>query len=288
MLIRQVSDLHLEHHYDTFDKLSPAVVAKVEELIPSLPEDSESVMVIGGDIATIRKVERILTLLSVIIPRFKHVIYILGNHEHYGVAMDESFDILMKAIAENLSDECIKKLTVAGNDPVNVTIDGIRFLCGTLWTDYGKDMLKMDQIRMYVGLYITDHKVIRKSKGGVFSPQDLAEIHKATLEKFDEWLSAGDNRKTVVCTHHMPSFDAVHPKYATGDEVTRMLNHAFASDLNDFIKKHNPFAWTFGHTHTDYYKKLGNTLLVCNPHGYPKEGNAFSGVYTPFMRFEIT
>lgn len=282
MIIREVSDLHLEHHYDLFDAPTPGALAKLLEILPPLPEDSESVLVIGGDIATIRRVYRIITLLKMVIPRFKYVIYVLGNHEHYGVVMDDSMTILHEAIATHIGPTA--NLSVVGNNPAVINIDDYRFLCGTLWTDYGTHLDDAREISSLISTYITDHKLITKPDGAPYYPCDLAKIHEATVAKFGEWMEGRDNSKTIVCTHHMPSFQAVHPMYAKGDRTTLLLNHAFASNLDDFILKHQPAAWTFGHTHTQYRGKIGKTQLFCNPLGYPKEGNARTGIYDPIAR----
>lgn len=285
MLIRLVSDLHLEHHYDTFDSAGVAAQNKTLELVPIMDNDADTTLVVGGDIATIRRVNRILNFLSLVCPRFKHVIYVLGNHEHYGVNMDESMQLLMAAIDLNLPN--ITNLHIAGNDPKKFVLDDITFLCGTLWTEYGAGHPDEYDVRRLISTFITDHKVITKSTGGHYRPEDMERIFRATISQFAFWLRETNPEKVVVCTHHMPSFQAVHPMYASGDRTTRLLNHAFASNLDDFIIRYKPAKWLFGHTHTQYRGMLGETELICNPGGYPKEGNLFRGAYDPFLRVEV-
>jgi hypothetical protein len=180
---------------------------------------------------------------------------------------------IVDALAQSLPDNLFKKVTVVGNDPVEKKIGDVRFLCATLWTDYGPP-----EVHAMINRYIRDHSTITNDDGSYVTPTQLSLVHHATVAKFGEWMEGQDNGKTVVCTHHMPSFQAVDPMYMT-DPTTRMLNHAFTSNLDDFILKHQPAIWTFGHTHTRYFGKIGNTQLVCNPLGYPQENNQRKGVY---------
>jgi hypothetical protein len=178
----------------------------------------------------------------------------------------------MAAIAGSHRD-ILDKVTVAGNIPVKKKIGDITFLCGTLWTDYDKGNIETHAL---VSRCISDHRTILNDDRTGVTPTQFAEIHNATVAKFGEWMEGQDNSKTVICTHHMPSFDAVDPQYLL-DPTTRRLNHAFATHLNDFILKYQPAMWTFGHTHTKFFSKIGETQLVCNPLGYPQENNLSRG-----------
>lgn len=284
MLIREVSDLHLEFCYDQYDAPTGLAAERLSTIIPHLPEDSETVLIVGGDLATARRVGRIGTFLRLVLPRFKHVIYVLGNHEHYNFVMDETLPTIWEEVSK---DGMPTNLTIAGNVPEKVEIDGVTFLCGTLWTNYGG--ADAEEVHALVKRHITDHKVIfTKDIHGTHavSPRELSLIHRKTLEQFAEWMEGADTSRTVICTHHMPSFTAVDPRFMM-DAISRVLNHAFASDLDDFILKYRPAVWTFGHTHARFFGKVGTTQLICNPFGYPNEGNLQSGVYDPMMRFDI-
>jgi len=319
--IREVSDLHLEFMYDLYDRGSDHAKKELLKILPPLPTDKKSVLVVAGDLATAKQPQRIATFFEILQPRFKHFIYVLGNHEHYGMYMSDTLD----AIASRLKDSPtlnMKKITVVGNEPVKVKIGEVTFICGTLWTDYslgpsdsadlqlfireqwareaayrrrGKiedaEHLKrfieehfenssdLQQLHLIISRSITDHKRILDDTGlGVTPSQLAAEVFNPTLVKFEEWLKEGDNSKTVVVTHHMPSFDAVALQYTT-DPATRMLNHAFASNLNDFIKLHQPAMWFFGHTHVKYNGTIGKTILHCNPLGYPHEPTSVNNEY---------
>lgn len=283
--IREASDLHLEHHYEMFDSVGLAATNKTLEILPVLPEDTETVLIVPGDIATIRRTSRIITFLKLVLPRFKHVIYVFGNHEHYGVVMEDSMRILQDAISEQLPD--VSNLTVAGNEPVLLELEGIRFLCGTMWTDYGQSSDNAYEINYNITNYITDHTLIVKPDRTRCYPADMAKIFHATIEKFGQWLEGRDNSDTVIVTHHLPSYSAIHPLFLNGDHLTATLNYAFASDLDSFILKYKPAIWFFGHTHYPYHGTVGNTVLFCNPLGYPKEANFASSRFDPQATFTL-
>jgi len=274
--IRSCSDLHLEFFYDTFDgDRMLAASKKLEEILPPLPTDAETVLIAAGDIATAKRSRRFDTFFQLAAPRFRHIIYVLGNHEHYGTHLDESQMFIEDAASRALGENYADKLTIAGNEPVMVQIDGVIFILGTLWTDYGwkvaaGDHYALSQIHQAVARCITDHKVILDEEGRGVTPTQMHQIFKATIEQFGKWMTGIDNSRTVVVTHHLPSMQAVHPMYML-DPTTRILNHAFASDLDDFILQHQPAMWFFGHTHTKFSGKIGETLLHCNPLGYPHE-----------------
>lgn len=272
--IRSCSDLHLEFFYDTFDTPSRQASEKLEEILPPLPDDANTVLIVAGDLATAKRARRFDSFFQLAGPRFRHIIFVLGNHEHYGSHLDESIMFIEDAAERVFGYPYDDKITIAGNEPVRVEIDGVVFLCGTLWTDYGVkaangDHETMSTTHLMVARYITDHKVIMTDNGPA-TPTQLHQVFKRTVEKFGEWMQNRDNARTVVITHHMPSMQAVHPMYMS-DETTRVLNHAFASDLDDFILQHQPAMWFFGHTHTQFDGMIGKTRLFCNPLGYPHE-----------------
>ncbi len=46
------------------------------------------------------------------------------------------------------------------------------------------------------------------------------------------------------------------------------LTSAYASNLDDFITKHQPDFWIHGHIHAPSRYSIGKTEVICNPHGY--------------------
>jgi Icc-related predicted phosphoesterase len=84
----------------------------------------------------------------------------------------------------------------------------------------------------------------------------------------------------VVVTHHAVHWNSVHPRFQ-GDPLTA----AFVSDQSALIERYQPALWVHGHVHnsSDYRvgvgggASVGGTRIICNPHGYGSENDAFNG-----------
>lgn len=45
------------------------------------------------------------------------------------------------------------------------------------------------------------------------------------------------------------------------------ITSAYASDMEDLIRKYEPDYWIHGHIHTLSRYCIGKTEIICNPHG---------------------
>jgi Icc-related predicted phosphoesterase len=70
----------------------------------------------------------------------------------------------------------------------------------------------------------------------------------------------------VVVTHHLPSLKSVHARYKSSG-----LNRFFVCEMDELIAERKPKLWLHGHTHNPCEHMLGDTRVVCNPHGYMGE-----------------
>jgi Icc-related predicted phosphoesterase len=182
------------------------------------------------------------------------VIYVLGNHEFYHHDFYE--------IMGFWSVPFMKKLHVLENS-VQI-ISNTRFVGATLWTS----MNNHDPRAMKVASNeMSDYSVIDKS-GRKLRPEDTIEFFDRSVKFLEKELQKDFHGRTVVVTHHLPSYKSVAPQFE-GDPV----NGSFASALDDFILEYQPALWIHGHTHVscDYY--IGDTRVVCNPRGYSDDDN---------------
>jgi calcineurin-like phosphoesterase family protein len=69
--------------------------------------------------------------------------------------------------------------------------------------------------------------------------------------------------KTVVVTHHAPSSQSVHPRYAND-----LLTPAFASNLENLMDGDRAALWIHGHMHDPFDYEIYGTRVVCSPRGY--------------------
>jgi len=232
--------------------------------------------------------------------QFPHVIYIMGNHEHYHGDFATSGNKLKSLLESNmlsnvyfLDKECKK-------------IDDVTFIGGTLWTDMNKeDEMTLLHIRGMMndfrcvsnsnrvierkvpiyeenpnftpdgkngGRYLTKesggyieigHK--RVSQPSTFSPEDAVVDHRQMLGYIQTVIEGKFDQKFVVVGHHAPSKTSTHPRYAKEE----LMNGGYSSSLDEYIMDHPQIKlWTHGHTHEDFDYMIKGCRVVCNPRGY--------------------
>jgi Icc-related predicted phosphoesterase len=259
MKIAITSDIHLEFG----------------DWYPVNPENAD-VLILSGDIMTANEVEkavgdpngiieykghRFIQFLENCVKEYKHVVYVMGNHEHYHGDFATSATILGNVC----HDIGVKFL-----DKSHVTIDDVTFIGGTLWTDMNKeDSLTLYNIKGIMNDFrcvTNSNRIHTKTRPPSFTPEDSVEDHRKMLEYIRLTTSLmNKSNKYVVVGHHAPSKQSTHPRYK--DET--MMNGAYSSDLSDFILDHPEIKlWTHGHTHELFDYMIGSTRIVCNPRGY--------------------
>jgi predicted phosphodiesterase len=226
--------------------------------------------------------------------QFPHVIYILGNHEHYSGDVAHSYNILREHLDyPNL--HILEKETWCH--------EGYTFVGGTLWTDMDcSDSLAMSyaqsamtdfreilnsnrmvvrQVPVYErnphwtedgkngGQYVknADGSLIRTGyksceEPARWTPEDSVADHARMLDYVDHVTREAGSY--IVVGHHCPSESSVAECYKGN-----LLNAAFRSRLDDFIEARPQIRlWFHGHTHVPFSYWIGETRVVCNPRGY--------------------
>jgi len=208
--------------------------------------------------------------------QFAHVIYIMGNHEHYNgdFAKTESH---LKDVLGYLKNLYILEREIK-------VIDDVTFVGGTLWTDMNRE----DPLTLYhMTRMMNDFRIIGNSNKNVnyktfddidypdkptfrtraakFSPEDTVEEHGKMRGYVQQIVQGKTDQKFVVVGHHAPSRLSTHEQYAH-DTV---MNGGYSSELDAFIQDHPQIRlWTHGHTHHNFDYMIGETRVVCNPRGY--------------------
>lgn len=247
-----LSDLHLSAR----EIRSPRPLARVP---------ATDVAVVAGDVCD--EAEPALRWLAATIGVHMPVVAVLGNHEFWGGAVPT-----VRAEARRIAGEVGVHLL----DDSAVTVAGVRFVGGTLWTDfrlYGPDK---GQRSMRAARSLPDYREILHDEvqGAVMprtlQPRDTAALHAATRAFIDRELAEASPGASVVVTHHAPSGASV-PAMFQGHPWTP----AFASDLSGLIEARGPALWIHGHVHARCAYRLGRTRVICNPKGYGAENEAF-------------
>lgn len=206
--------------------------------------------------------------------RFPHVIYIMGNHEHY----NGDYRNTITTLRDRLS--YVRNLHILDKD--TFVVDDVTFIGGTLWTDMNREdpitLMQMPGMMNDFRCVQNSNRVVEfkaydaegkytgmNSRTARFTPEDSVEDHKQMMNYIRIMIEGKWDQKFVVVGHHSPSKQSTHPRYK--EEV--VMNGGYSSDLNDFIMDHPQIKlWTHGHTHEDFDYMIGSTRIVCNPRGY--------------------
>jgi Icc-related predicted phosphoesterase len=203
--------------------------------------------------------------------KYSKVLYVFGNHEHYGGDYGKTSSIL--------ADHLPTHVTFLENSYVE--LEGIRFWGATMWTDMNRNNpLAINAAHSGLNDFSTikwKRKVTQPTGHSYwtsdFSPQATSEIHKTSLRSLKTSLE--DKIPHFVITHHAPTHMSIDPVYSTSN-----LNHCYYSDLSDTILDHPHITtWVHGHTHNQSDYLIGTTRVVCNPrgyHGYESSANHYT------------
>ena len=254
-------------------------------------EENADVLILSGDICTanqFKKKPKERMMVKDFFKRcsfqFPHVVYIMGNHEHYNFDTVDTYNRLKAELADLPNIHVLEKETWEHND--------MTFVAGTLWTD----MNKGDPLTLWhCNKGMSDFQVIKNSnrlvqhKRNVYhesernedgtlvvksvdhyqtpskwSPEDSVEDHKKMMD-YIKIATENKTKQYVVVTHHAPSPISIAECY----RHDTLMNGAFASDLSEFILNRPQIKlWTHGHMHNVSDYMIGDTRVVCNPRGY--------------------
>ncbi len=239
MLIKLMSDLHLEASPDW----RPNVY----------PKDSDTTLVLAGDICEIERSTYLEEFLKDMSEQFKYVIHVPGNHEYYGGHIKYSAEKLDKII------EKIDNVYSLNNN--SLILEDVKFIGTTLWTDLnkGNPISKLD-----VESGMNDYYKIRIDSYRKLRVNDTIKLFNENVKFIKQELQNFDGN-TVVLSHHAPSSLSIHEDYM-GDP----LNYGYYTDLSDIILDFTPNFWFHGHMHHSFDYEIGETRVICNPKGYPR------------------
>ena len=231
------------------------------------------VAVVAGDIC--EGVEDAIDWLARTITLEMPVVFVLGNHELYGEEMPTALRVA-RAYADRVSGLHLL-------DDSAVEIGGVRFLGGTLWTDYriqshGERAGQIAAMRTAASR-VSDHSQIwmEPARPGFvarnFAPSDALEQHRLSRAYIEDQFTGIHDGPTVVVTHHAPHPLSIGPRW-----VADATTPAFVSDLSSLIDRGQPTLWVHGHTHASFDYSIDplegrSTRVICNPRGYSEDEN---------------
>lgn len=236
-----------------------------------LPGNDADVVILAGDIA--KPVEAVAWASGLA----KRVLYVPGNHEFYGGSIAGTMTLLKELCAGT-------RIHVLDDDEVH--IDGVRFLGSTLWTDF---LLFGDGERRTAAMdealrFMRDFSRIRlgESSGELFSPVASTALFKRHAAWLASKLTEPHAGPTVVITHHAPSPESIHARFANS-----LLNACFVSNAEHLMDGGRAVLWIHGHTHDSCDYTLNGTRVVCNPRGYARAGVNENPLFDPDFTVEV-
>lgn len=232
--IQYLSDIHLEFR-------SPSERKQIIEQI----ERRGDVLVLAGDIGDPFEAYYV-QFLQQMTRKFQHVFLVAGNHEFYH--KKKSYDTVVAHIQH-----------------ITKSLKGIDFL-------HNRAVFYHDLLWVGTTLW-TEIPVHAKSYGvrdNCFLSITTRNKENQIAVEFITAMVTKTRNPCVVMTHHLPSFQCVSPQYSDDP-----ANVYFACNLDPMLNKHaeNILVWIHGHTHQEVDRVVENVQVLCNPLGYPEEGN---------------
>lgn len=238
------SDLHNEFGVEFEPQFTPEEIRRLDKTI----------LVLAGDIDS---KARGLAYAEKYHDIFKAVMYVPGNHDYYGITLNKT------STREKFTSEYENVHSLQYMD--SVVIDGVLFTGGTLWTDLNKqDWFAVRNAR----IKMNDFQKIKELRPGSVYRKMSTDLwiseHIACKEKIAQQLARTDYDKSVVITHHAPSYKSIPERYQKSQDLT---NFAYMSHLDELAIQAD--YWIHGHIHDNMDYMINDTVRVlANPRGY--------------------
>ena len=169
--------------------------------VPTEGLEKADILVLAGDVDTIP--EGWADLLRQLRKVFSGpIVGVLGNHEYYNGVFPDDGEKFRDAIAHDRQAYLLEKEMVI--------LDGVRFLGATLCTDFasGRQMRSCQRV-------MADFDVIFDGHSGSITPELILKEHQDTMDWLDTQIVRHPHKgPTVVITHHAPSYQSQHPRFA--------------------------------------------------------------------------
>lgn len=254
MIIRYASDLHIDLNTELFDLTEVDIMQRLNLYNINL-------LILAGDTAEYPNNLKFCDMVLRMYPELK-IIEVGGNHLYYSGKRD-------KISISEINKECKKfarkhdRYFFLENN--TVTIDNIKFIGCTLWSDLSHLRLS-ESVLIYSQM--NDYRKILNDDLSTLKTSDSSLIfEKSSRFILREVNKTPEDKECIVITHHAPFL--IHKD---------TLSYCFGTNLHDLIRKFKkiPLAWIYGHTHYNPHgarwfdtKFEDNELMcVCNQMGY--------------------
>jgi predicted phosphohydrolase len=230
-MFKLISDCHFEHKQFNLD----------------IAYD-DSILIIAGDMSAGKDAHNILKVIST---KFKHIIYIPGNHEYYGNSI--------RHLNKMISNHSIPNLTtIDSNGHIDCIVYGKRIVGCVGWGSLNNNQYVIQNT-------INDFKkIIIDEQSDYVGITDILEKHNQDIAFLNNALKTPCD---IVVTHHVPCNFLVRPEFQTSN-----LQSAYVMNVDTELFNNSevllPEYWVFGHTHDYIVQDSFDIKFRCNPVGY--------------------
>jgi Icc-related predicted phosphoesterase len=266
MKVDYLSDLHLEFlDYPNFSGV-----------------EGGDVLILAGDITTASMLRENRTdkdarshkkylkkFKTDLLDKYRHVFYVMGNHEHYNSIFGKTSSQLHLGFQQN----GLTNITIFDNH--FAIVDDVVFVGSTLWSDFekGNDLAMyrcekgMNDFRLIGKMDVEDITHFNKKSSRLISSEFILSEFEKSKKHIEDTIRLFSIKKIVVFTHHGPTYKSLNSIH-----IGNGLDGAYASDLSELILKNPQIKyWVSGHCHSIKDYKVGECEVLQNCRGYEGE-----------------
>ncbi len=205
------------------------------------------ILILAGDVVPFSQMHEHKDFFDDISDKFEHIYWLPGNHEYYYSDIADRNGSFKESIWKNI--------TLLNNSQVE--LPHVSLIFSTLWTKISD--LKED----IIGNRLSDFFVINNGDHKL-TVAEYNRMHDEGLQFLKNAITYSQEKKTVVITHHVPTFVNYPLRFADSP-----INEAVAVELEEMISVYQPQYWLYGHSHVNTPAFIvGKTQLVTNQLGY--------------------
>lgn len=247
-MIQLASDLHLE-------------CGGIYELCATWNVASDTLL-LAGDIVEVvllkKKNHLAWAFLEMVNREYKHVFWVMGNHEFY----NNHISYVVRNARDRLKEHDLNNIIVLDNDTVET--DKFVIFGSTFWTDMNKGspvVMWHNSRRMndYARIKYDDAYLERRN----LDVEATVGLHAIARKKLEVFMKLETSKKKIVMTHHAPSFLSI-PRHQWADT----MSYAYATELQSEIYGSDIDLWVHGHTHHKIVYVIGETVVASHARGY--------------------
>lgn len=232
------------------------------DTLANAPNPGVDVLLLLGDIIEVNSIKHktnkgwrkeVIQYLHSLNDQYKLVIYVAGNHCHYGNSFPHTIANL-RAVFRKLG---LANFVVLEN--TTIEYEDVIFLGTTLWsTLHNRDPRIMADAATTMNDY---HHIWADSYNRTkLAPEDTAYRCEIATRHIQQFIALSTTQKKVLATHMAPSAQSLSPGMFT--------TAPYFEELSDMLEASDIRVACHGHIHTPTKYWIGKTMVVSNPRGY--------------------